>query len=734
MKNLVLLLFISVVSLISFGQEGPPPNPIIDSLKEVVATATHDSTKLSALMEWQAIEQRQNPPLAYEINKDADSICEIHLSRKISEADYAFYLKSKATAVSNLGTSFYYRGGLDSALKYYEQSVVLFKETGIKERISAVTNNIGIIAHNQGDFAKAISSYTSCLTMAEEAKNVPDIAQALTSIGMAYRGQLEFETALEYYDRSLNLIKDLDHPDLEAAALGNAGVAYKDLGRFDEALDAYYQALALSTQIGDQFSAALTSGNIAEAYLLTGQLDSAMVKFPIILEFFQMIGEKRGIANTLTHIATIHQLKGEYGKAIELGQDALRIANEAGGIEESRGAAEVLSNSYRGAKKYADALEMYELVVSLTDSIESESNQRELYKQEYKHSYEKQALADSIVEAEKDKVQTAESERNAARATQQEQLSYFLYGGLALLAIFGIFIFNRLRVTRKQRDVIDGQKKVVEEQKEEVEEQKAQIDEAFHQLEEKNTEIMDSINYARRIQTAILPPNKLVKQYLDNSFVLYKPKDIVAGDFYWLEPLEDRILFAAADCTGHGVPGAMVSVVCNNGLNRSVREHKLVEPGDILSKTREIVISEFEKSEEEVKDGMDVALCCLQGKKLKYAGANNPLWIVRKGGQEVEEVKAHKQPIGKYMEPTPYPTHEIELNEGDSFYIFSDGFADQFGGEKGKKFKSANFKRLLVSVNAEPMIKQCELIDAKFEEWKGEIEQLDDVCVIGVRV
>lgn len=229
-------------------------------------------------------------------------------------------------------------------------------------------------------------------------------------------------------------------------------------------------------------------------------------------------------------------------------------------------------------------------------------------------------------------------------------------------------------------------------------------------------EIQDSIRYAYRIQSAILPPNKLVKEYLQSSFILYKPKDIVAGDFYWLEPTKDGVLFAAADCTGHGVPGAMVSVVCNNGLNRSVREHGLTDPGQILDKTREIVISEFEKSEEEVKDGMDIALCSLQGNTLKYAGAHNPLWIIQKDAQEVEEIKANKQPIGKFDEPLPYTTHTVELNEGDSFYIFSDGYADQFGGEKGKKLKAKNFKSLLLSIQNETMEKQRELIDEAFEK------------------
>lgn len=259
-------------------------------------------------------------------------------------------------------------------------------------------------------------------------------------------------------------------------------------------------------------------------------------------------------------------------------------------------------------------------------------------------------------------------------------------------------------------------------------------------IKEQFEEIHDSIKYAKRIQTAILPPDRLVKEYLPQSFILYKPKDIVAGDFYWMEtikrPPEEIILFAAADCTGHGVPGAMVSVVCNNGLNRSVREYGLIEPGKILDKTREIVIQEFEKSDEEVKDGMDISLCALDliSNKLMWSGANNPLWIIRFGKTEVEEIKANKQPIGKYAEPKPFTTHELLLNKGDTIYVFTDGYQDQFGGEKGKKFKASKMKEYLLSIQHESMNRQRELIDQTFELWKGTLEQIDDVCLIGVRI
>jgi serine phosphatase RsbU (regulator of sigma subunit) len=313
------------------------------------------------------------------------------------------------------------------------------------------------------------------------------------------------------------------------------------------------------------------------------------------------------------------------------------------------------------------------------------------------------------------KAQIAE---NKSELERKEQRAYFLYGGVGLLFIFGIFMYNRFRVTSKQ-------KVIIEKQKEEVDEQKALI-------EESHKEITDSIAYAKRIQSAILPPNSQVNELLSNSFILYKPKDVVAGDFYWLEESNGKVLFAAADCTGHGVPGAMVSVICNGALNRSVREYGLTEPGKILDKARDIVIQEFEKSDEEVKDGMDVALCSLEENNLQYAGAHNPLWIVREN--EIIETKADKQPIGKYDNLKPYTTHSFELQKDDTIYIFSDGYVDQFGGEKGKKFKSKALRELLLSIQDKSMKEQKNLIDEAFETWRGEHEQIDDVCLIGVRV
>ena len=224
-----------------------------------------------------------------------------------------------------------------------------------------------------------------------------------------------------------------------------------------------------------------------------------------------------------------------------------------------------------------------------------------------------------------------------------------------------------------------------------------------------------------------------IKSILTNSFIYYQPKDIVAGDFYWLKKMEQSILFAVADCTGHGVPGALMSVLCNNALNRASAETKAINTGKILDITRDIVISEL-NSEENVKDGMDIALCCINKKTLFYSGANNPLWIIRKETDTVQEFKADKLPIGRHDISFPYKTHEIPINKGDSIYIFSDGFADQFGGDRGKKYKTKQFKDFLVSIYKKEITIQQQLIQEEFNRWKGENEQIDDVCVMGIIV
>ena len=306
--------------------------------------------------------------------------------------------------------------------------------------------------------------------------------------------------------------------------------------------------------------------------------------------------------------------------------------------------------------------------------------------------------------------------------TIEEQKSIIWLSAIFLIvvSILGALAYRSYRLKNKANAIVVKQRDEIEEQ---------------HQvLEEQHKEITDSINYAKRIQDAILPPLKLVKGYMPDSFILYKPKDIVAGDFYWMEGINNLIIFAAADCTGHGVPGAMVSVVCHNAMNRSVKEFMLVKPNEILDKTREIVMETFEKSDEDVNDGMDIALCSIntESKKLNFSGANNGLYIVR--NNEVTQIKPDKQPIGNYKDAKPFTNHEYDLEKGDVIYAFSDGYPDQFGGPKGKKFMYKPFRSLLLDIHQKPMDEQHSILLQAFEDWRGDLEQIDDVCVIGVRI
>jgi ligand-binding sensor domain-containing protein/serine phosphatase RsbU (regulator of sigma subunit) len=285
---------------------------------------------------------------------------------------------------------------------------------------------------------------------------------------------------------------------------------------------------------------------------------------------------------------------------------------------------------------------------------------------------------------------------------------------------------------------LTSQNSIIEEQRFEAEKRKEEIEKQHTLLEETHKEIKDSINYAKRIQEAILPTHETISKNIADNFILYKPKDVVAGDFYWIQELENGFVFAAADCTGHGVPGAMVSVVCYNALNRSVREFGLKSPEKILDQTREIVLETFQQNSAQVNDGMDASLVFIgnadaDGKRnILFSGANNTLTIVR--NKEMIELEGDKQPVGNYKDAKPFTLKEFTCQAGDIIYLFTDGYADQFGGPKGKKLKSKVLKEILIGVSGEKLTVQREKLLGFLEDWKGDLEQLDDISVFGFKI
>lgn len=699
-----------------------------------------------------------NMGLIYENNGDYAKA--IDYNTKSLEIDEELGKKGGViTSLNNIAIIYQKQGDFGMALVFFSRSLRIHEELDDKKGIANTLNNIGIIYDNLGDYAKAIANFNRCLKIREEIEDDPIIianslnnlglvyksqgahakaidylsrslkiresindkkgtATSLNNIGLIYHEQEDYENALDYYTRCLAIKEEIGDKSGVATALNNIGLIYHDQNNYEKAIDYYTRCLKIKEDIGDKKSIATSLNNIGSFYNDQGNYEEAIRYLSRSLKLREEIEDKKGTATSLNDLGILYKNKGDYSKAISYGKRSLKLAKEMGTALEITHAANALFEAYKKNNQPKQALEMHELFIEMRDSINSEANRKEVIRQEYKYQYEKVAIADSIKNQELQKVKDAQLAAQKAENKQQKLKSYFLYIGLFFTLLFGGFIYNRFRITSRQKGIIETQKE--------------QVDLAFGELAEKNKEILDSINYAKRIQTAILPPNKLIKEHLRESFILYKPKDIVAGDFYWMEYKQGHILFAAADCTGHGVPGAMVSVICNNGLNRSVREYNLTDPGQILDKTREIVIQEFEKSEGEVKDGMDIALCSLNNYKLEYAGAYNPLWIIRNG--ELIETKADKQPIGKYDELQAFTTHTIDLEKGDSIYIFSDGYVDQFGGPKGKKLKAKAFRELLISIQKETMAIQHELIDEAYENWRGDEEQIDDVVVIGVRI
>ncbi len=643
-----------------------------------------------------------------------------------------------ADSYNSLGTIYKTISDYQKAISNSKNAIKHASKVNALLQLKNANSALGLIYTQQGNFSAAIEIYYQLLLDARKREDTSSIAHISNNLGNIYFEQNLYDKALENYKEAYEYALIMGSEFGQCLLLGNMGAVYYKKKQYDLAMENYQKSYEISVRIEDFEGIGIMYGSFASVYFDQGDYDKALEYQIKALEMKQQLNDRYGESVSLNELGKIYHEIGDINKGVFYGKGALNIAKEIGAKELERDANEALYKMFEDKGDKTNAYLYFRNHIELRDSLINEETKKKDIRNELNFQFQKQHFADSLEQVKKDEIAQQTIEKERVKANAQKKLTYVFIAAFVLMLILSGLIFKEYKAKKRSNEIIKQQKQEVEEQS--------------NIISEKNKEILDSITYAKRIQNAILPPDKLVKEYLENSFILYIPKDIVAGDFYWMEHKDDKVLFAAADCTGHGVPGAMVSVVCNNGLNRAVREHGLTDPGKILDKTREIVVKEFEKSEEEVKDGMDIALCSLKYKveseklsntqnsspktvaTLQYAGAHNPLWIIRNNAEEIEEIKADKQPIGKTDNPQSYSTHKVMLNQGDTIYIFSDGYADQFGGEKGKKMKTANFKKLLLSIQNENMQKQRELINRAFEDWKGDIEQLDDVCVIGVRI
>lgn len=653
----------------------------------------------------------------------------------------------------------YEKGDEELANKVSDSLKIIYKKTGHLYSLYRYHNTKGTLAYYRGEYPQSLSHFNDALLLGEEHKDTAIIVAARMNVGAIFYLLNNYEEALKHYLEDANLMEKHDTEKLPGL-YGNIGMLYNDIDELDKAEFYLKRSIELyATQSEEElikplntlgivqrkkrnyneseekFKKALSiagenprfyrdiadiHSNLANLYHEINKSEKEREHIQKTINYYEQINNPTNIVFGRQLMARFYLENGESEKAEREIKKVTKLFNFSNiPVETQKEFYTTYAQIMYAQKKYQEAYDQLFFGFELFDTIVNLQRTEQVSQLETKYFYQQKIKLDSTQRSEERKkeelrIKKEKAESEAALA-QQKFYSTMGTGGSFSLLVIAFVLFRAYRNKNKSNIMISKQKR---------------------QIETKQTEILDSIKYAKRIQTAILPPQSLVKSYLKNSFVLYKPKDVVAGDFYWMEHVGDNILFAAADCTGHGVPGAMVSVICNNGLNRSVREYGLTDPDKILNKTREIVVQEFEKSEEEVKDGMDISLCSLSLSKnsLRWAGANNPLWIIRKGSNQVEEIKADKQPIGKHENPKPYTNHEINLQKGDSIYIFTDGYPDQFGGENNKKFKTANFKKLLLTITDKKMEEQKRIIDKAFEDWKEDFEQIDDVCVIGVGV
>ena len=624
--------------------------------------------------------------------------------------------KYMAVAFNTQGVKFAIQGDYVKAIEYFTQCLKIKEEIGEKKGIASSLNNIGLIYRGQGETAKAIDYYSQSLKINEEIGDKLGIAISLGNIGIIYKNQGETTKAIDYYNQSLKLREEIGDKQGIAASLNNIGIIYNDKGETAKAIEYYAQSLKIYEEISDKQGIAISLNNIGTIYKDQGNYAKAIEYYTQSLKTKEEIGDKQGVAASLSNIGTIYNAQGETAKALKYNQQSLTIAQEIGAALETKQAASYLWEINKKLGHYKESLKMYELFIATRDSMESEANQKALIQQEYKYAYEKQAAADSITSTEEDKVkdalltaEKAENKQHQLEATAQKQQAYFLYGGLGLAVLFGGFIFNRFRVTSNQKEII----------------------------EDAHKEITDSIDYAERIQRSFLATKEILDTNLKDYFVFFKPKDVVSGDFYWADLLSNGTFAVVnADSTGHGVPGAIMSILNISSIEGAIKEGATA-PHEIFNKTRQSIIKRLKKdgSPEGGKDGMDASIVCFdfENKKLTYTAAQNPIWVIR--DNEVIQIKAEKMPVGKHdLDHIPFEGGEFDLQKGDQVYTLTDGFQDQFGGPKGKKFMIKRMREYVLSISHLPMAEQHQKLNEAFSDWKGDLEQVDDACVIGVRI
>ncbi|TNE55970.1 MAG: tetratricopeptide repeat protein [Bacteroidetes bacterium] len=575
-----------------------------------------------------------------------------------------------------------------------------------------------------------------------------------SSLAVIYIEQSDFKHATDYSFKLLKRTKQLngnERYDYEGRAKEQLAKIHKETDSYEQAIKYQREAIASYKRIPGDNSYILAHINLANYYLEQDQTQMALSNY----RYVERRLEKEGLSDFFPYIyngiAICYQYQGHLTKAIRSYEqskqavmkytpddlESLAIAyNNIGNLQNETNEYEAAAKNLSEALHLFEKTEDWQSVADVSYNIAISYQHLKLFEKSNEHMMKYVSLRDSIFDQEtkrliQDLSIKYESEKKeqknkllAKDLEKKQQSIYFALAGLGLVLLVLFMIFRNYRQQSRTNRELASKNQIIEEKSSLVAEQ--------------NKDIKDSIQYAERIQRAILPQQSIWENHLPNSFVFYCPKDILSGDFYWIESADQKVYVAAADCTGHGVPGALVSIVNYNLLNKAVKENGLRDTALILDDVNEGLYESLNrgKSSGHLKDGMDINLIALdrKHKTVQYSGANNPLYLIREG--EVIVHKANKFPVGYYMDgqKQQFDSNTIPLKEGDMLYLFTDGYADQFGGPGGKKFKYRQLRDTFLDISGMELDNQHQELEKRFKNWKGNLEQIDDVLIIGIKI
>lgn len=621
-----------------------------------------------------------------------------------------------AEALNNFGYIFNADGIYDSALYALTKSLEIKLKYGTKMELSDVYNNIAFAQMSLGNYSLSISNHFKSLRIREELKNDEAIANSYLNIAYLYENisdsknsRINYQKALEYY------LKANSHTGI-VNCLNSFAVAGLKEKKFEQSRKDLYEARDIAIKNNLFYQLQFTNHNIGYYYHELGKYDSALVYYLRCYDVYDSIGSYKDAVSELNNIAVSYYSTGKHKDAIATTEKALLINAKVNDKSYRKTLFYTRFLAFRALGKINDALNALMIHQALSDSLNFVQIREDAFRKQMQYEYDKKSAADSLLLSQQQKL-------NQVKLDQQKTVSYFSIFAVALLIGVVFLIFRNLRASKKNNIIISEQK---------------------HLVEEKNKEITDSINYAKRLQNAILTTDKIMKSIFEESFVLYKPKDIVSGDFYWMFHTEDKksnkniFIITAADCTGHGVPGAFMSMLNSTLLNQTAYNPSINTPADALNFLNAELPKNLRSSSESetINDGMDIAFCLIDLHKLtlKFAGANNPCWVIRNA--ELIELKPTKQAItaSTGYDKKTFVDQDFQLQKGDSVYLFTDGYADQFGGPKGKKFKYKTLSDLLINIREKTFSEQKDILERTFNDWKGGLEQVDDVLILGFKI